>query len=726
MSRQSRTSPFSGEILNLSGEWRAHASEPDLARSFADPGYDDGSWTAVSVPHHWRSEPEFAESDGPLLYRRGFSRSTEPDDGRRRFLELDGIFYYGDVWFDGEYLGATEGYFTRHAFELTQPLRDRSEHVLSIEVACPPQHDRTSKRTITGGYWQSPVFDRALNPGGIWRPVRIASTGPVRVTRARVQCIDASVERGRLACNVTVDAASEPRTAHLHAVVRGPAGDVLLDAWRTSTLATGTNELAWMLTVDDPPRWWPRALGPQALCTLDFTVEVDGIASDGFSRTAAFREVRRDGSAVSINGESVFLKGASYAPARALLGEADDALVRADVERALDANLDLLRVHTHIASPALYDAADEAGLLLWQDLPMEGGYARGVRRQAARQARAMVELLGHHPSIVMWCAHDAPLGDDAPARVIANATVPTWGKEVLDRSTARAIARYDGTRPIIRSSGAGDDSHLFFGWRHGAITGLAPAIRAVPRLGRFVSAFGAQSVPDTAEWMHPELWPELPWDDLAEHHGMERSAFDAHIPVGDTKSFDEWREATQAYQAALLQLQIEDLRRCKGTPCGGFTVFCLADPSPAVGFGVVDHERVAKRGVRRAARRVPTRAADGRSADGERARGERHAPAARRRGGRRCRRRPHAYLAGRHRRRRGHVRRIGRSRRCRRRGGVARARRRAARRESLPARDPRSRAGAQELGLEARLQRPTVGYGLDRPVALGAARPRST
>ena len=31
---------------------------------------------------------------------------------------------------------------------------------------------------------------------------------------------------------------------------------------------------------------------------------------------------------------------------------------------------------------------------------------------------------------------------------------------------------------------------------HGTLAGLGPAIRAVPRLGRFVSAFGAQSVPE--------------------------------------------------------------------------------------------------------------------------------------------------------------------------------------------------------------------------------------
>jgi beta-mannosidase len=127
------------------------------------------------------------------------------------------------------------------------------------------------------------------------------------------------------------------------------------------------------------------------------------------------------------------------------------------------------------------------------------------------------------------------------------------------------------------------------------MAGVAPAVRALPRLGRFVSAFGAQSVPANAAWMGPKQWPQLDWDRLSEHHGMERAAFDTYVPPTDAKSFDEWCDATQAYQSALLQLQIEDLRRCKGSPCGGFTLFCFADPSPAVGFGLLDHERTPKR-----------------------------------------------------------------------------------------------------------------------------------
>src|SRR5213592_4334149 len=116
------------------------------------------------------------------------------------------------------------------------------------------------------------------------------------------------------------------------------------------------------------------------------------------------------------------------------LGEATPAELARDVQLALDANLDLLRVHAHVSRPELYAAADHAGLLLWQDFPLQWGYARGVRRQAVRQARAMVDMLGHHPSIANWCAHNEPLaldfqpGDDleplAVTRLAASMLLP--------------------------------------------------------------------------------------------------------------------------------------------------------------------------------------------------------------------------------------------------------------------------------------------------------------
>ena len=104
--------------MDLSGTWRAAVADEALRRSFADRDGADDAWEDVPVPGHWRSVPAFAGSDGPLLYRRRFDADA-PAPGERAWLVLDGLFYPGDVWLDGAYLGDTEGYFIRHTFEVT-------------------------------------------------------------------------------------------------------------------------------------------------------------------------------------------------------------------------------------------------------------------------------------------------------------------------------------------------------------------------------------------------------------------------------------------------------------------------------------------------------------------------------------------------------------------------------------------------------------------------------
>ena len=74
---------------------------------------------AGPLAQHARRSPA---SDGPVLYRHRFP-ATPLADGRRRFLTFEGVFYYGDVWLDGGYLGATEGYFAPHTFEITDAAR---------------------------------------------------------------------------------------------------------------------------------------------------------------------------------------------------------------------------------------------------------------------------------------------------------------------------------------------------------------------------------------------------------------------------------------------------------------------------------------------------------------------------------------------------------------------------------------------------------------------------
>jgi beta-mannosidase len=602
--------------MDLSGTWRAAPADEHLRRAFPDPDLDDSGWEQVLVPGHWRAAPAFAGHDGPVLHRTRFG-APAPAEGQRAWLTFEGLFYQGDVWLDGAYLGDTEGYFAPHTFEVTEALRARAEHQLAVEVTCAPQTDRTAKRNITGVFQHWDCLDPDWNPGGIWRPVHLAETGPVRIARLRVVCQHATPERAVLSLHATLDADSV-RTVGLRTTVGGHDHHV------EQPLAAGPNEVGWTVAVERPDLWWPRALGDPILHDVAVEVHVlpggdpprPGGMSDRRTLRTGLRQVRLRDWVCSVNGERLFLKGANQGPTRMALAEASPDELARDVDLAVATGLDLLRVHAHVTRPELYDAADRAGLLLWQDMPLQWGYARGIRKQAVRQAGAMVDLLGHHPSIALWCGHNEPMAIDVSPgsleerramvglalRAGAAQQLPTWNKSVLDRSIKRALERADPSRPVIAHSGIvphlprldGTDSHLYFGWYWGDERAFPGFCRAMPRMARFVSEFGAQAVPSDAAFCEPERWPDLDWERLERTHALQRSILDRHVPTAEHATFESWREATQRYQATVIKHHVEHLRRLKYRPTGGFAQFCFADGHPAITWSVLGHDRAPK------------------------------------------------------------------------------------------------------------------------------------
>src|SRR5207248_6089113 len=115
--------------------------------------------------------------------------------------------YQGDVWLDGGYIGTTEGYFFPHAFEVTDALAARAEHMLAVEVTCSRPTDKTAKRNLTGVFQHWDCIDPEWNPGGIWRPVRLEASGPVRIARLRTLVREATDVRAVVSFRAEVDAA---------------------------------------------------------------------------------------------------------------------------------------------------------------------------------------------------------------------------------------------------------------------------------------------------------------------------------------------------------------------------------------------------------------------------------------------------------------------------------------------------------------------------------------
>ena len=516
--------------MDLSGPWRAALADDDLRRGALGLDYDDDGWEAVPVPGHWRSTPAFAESDGPLLYRTRFELDAGPP-GARQWVVLDGVFYQADVFLDGAYLGDPEGYFFPHSYEITDLARLAPEHVLAVEVACAQPQDRRAKRNLTGVFQHWDCMDPDWNPGGLWRGVRIERTGPVRINRMRVLCRDAEPERANVMVRAELDS-DEARTVRIRTTV-----DDAVERELEQSLATGTNVVEWTFGVDNPRLWWPRALGEQPLSTLEVAVSVDHEPSHARSVRTGLRQVAMHRWVLSVNGERLFLKGVNAGPTRMALAEATPDELRRDVVLAAEAGLDLIRVHGHITRPELYEAADELGMLIWQDLPLQWGYARSVGKQAARQAAEAVDLLGHHPSVAIWCGHNEPLTLDvrpgepvactrtAIEFVSARSSRAGTARSSTPASSARWSAPTARARslptpaspPTSRSSTAPTATSTSAGTTARSVTcrpsrrGLAPhgpvrqRARRAGRAGR-------------RRFMEPERWPDLDWGRLQEHH----------------------------------------------------------------------------------------------------------------------------------------------------------------------------------------------------------------
>lgn len=598
--------------MELSGRWVATEADDDVRRFGIGPDSDDSCWTPIEVPGHWQQTDAFADSDGPLMYRHRFV-APPPAEGRRRWIVFDGIFYQADAWLDGAYLGDPEGYFFPHSFDVTRLSRIGEEHVLAVEVACAPQ-DRHARTNITGILQDWDGLPSGWNPGGLWRPMRIYDTGPVRIDRLRVLCRDADPRRA----HVRITAQLDSDESH-EIIVRTRRDDVIVDE-HAAAVATGHNELEWSIDIRDPDLWWPRELGGQPLTRLTVEVVVDGESSDERYRRVGLRQVEWNDWICSVNGERIYLRGTNLMPITVGVGDTTDDLIERDLGHVLDLGLNAIRVHGHISRRSLYDRADELGLLILQDFPLERTHARSVRTRAVAQAQAAVDSLGHHPSIALWSAHNEPVDTGATLgggwrtrlRDVAAQQLPSWNKSVLDRWVKRSFERADTSRTTIAHSGVlphlplldGTDSHVWFGWVHGEADGLARRARVLPRSVRFVSEFGADSVPDSL----PDLpgadsavdrswgarWPHLDWDRWTAELGYRREIFEAWLPPEEFASFDEWRETTQLYQSYVLKTQIETLRRLKYRPTGGFCFSSLADPAPNVSPSVLDHRRVPK------------------------------------------------------------------------------------------------------------------------------------
>ena len=552
------------ETVKPIANWRAARSTEQLQRQFSDPDFDDSTWTSIDVPSHWQTADEFSDFDGTLLYRADLTVPTlQPD--QRRWLRFNGLCYAGDVFIDGVYVGQTEGYFTHHRFEITDLLPTAGTSVLAVEVAAPRTGDPGQQRNLTGWFTHGPGLPRDWNPAGIWRPVVLVDTGPVAIRHFRALCSEADAAHAEIHLRAVL-LASEPGEVTLTTEVAGTTST------SSHTVAAGENQVEWQLTIEDPDLWWPVGHGDQPLFDLEVSARVNGAVSDRKHRRIGFRSTSMRDFIQRVNNRRTFLRGVNIAPLTVDLASMSVEDIHAEARAIRAAGFNMVRIRSHVTRHEFIDACDELGLLVWQDLPLAGSYARSVTSAAEQQTRDMIDLLSHHPSIVAWGGHMRPHTSEprsTAAPDLRQQQIPSWNRTILDRAVRRSFEQSDPSRPVITHSDvaphvpqlSGSDIGLYFGWLDGEAADIAEYAATLPRLVRFVSDMGAQALP-------ADLSTEL--DDLLEVHGSEAGALRSVVPPGTYPDAASWAGAMRAYQADVIKTTIESLRVLKYQPTGGF------------------------------------------------------------------------------------------------------------------------------------------------------------
>jgi beta-galactosidase len=407
---------YGRSVLPMNRDWRYQRGRVVGAEA---PEFDDSSFEQVVVPHTnirlpWHS---FDDKDYEFVstYRRRF-RTPSDAQGKRIFVDFEGVMTASTVWINGVALGEYKGGFTPFSFELTPHLRKDGENVLTMQV------DSTERSDI-------PPFGYEIDYmtfGGIYREVSLRVVPAFYLDNIFAHPKD--VLSGQPALDVDCFLAGTP-----------PRGELVLEAELLDgerTLAKASRPFRASPASDPDAAADPVTSAPVYLSTETandpgkqtisfkeiggvklwdlatpnlYTVRVRllraGRVMDEDTRRIGFREAAFTDHGFSLNGRILKLRGLDRHQTFPFVGQAMPARVQRQDAKILRHNLhcNIVRTSHYPQSRHFLDCCDEIGLLVLEEIP--GWQHIGPepwKLLAIDNVGRMVRRDWNHPSIILW------------------------------------------------------------------------------------------------------------------------------------------------------------------------------------------------------------------------------------------------------------------------------------------------------------------------------------
>ena len=447
--------------IDLDGEWRF---VPDPERLFHPGTLPEGE--PIQVPGCWEAQVAHQYRVLTAWYRRGV---MIPDDwrGDRVLIHFGAVMYRCWIYLNGTRVGEHEGGYTPFTVDAQSAVRWGEENELVVEVFNPVNAlaDYPGLAIERVLYAEELVPDLPLSEAphgkqvwyssqsGIWKSVLMERAPDVHLTLLNV-FPDVPAERALVRWSIEgFDDRSRRRSAGSGDGTggdgMGPPLEIALtvldpDGAEVSRVTLPVRGTHGEVSVEVPnPRLWD--VGQPNLYRLEARLHRDGRAFDGMAARFGMREITTRDGQIILNGRPIYIRGAldqdlypdtiSTPPSREYLDN--------QLRLAREMGLNLLRCHIKVPDAAYLDAADEAGILLWCELP---NWLRFTSRSAARgreTMEAMVQWMANHPSIVIWTI----INEDWGTRLRREARDRRWLVKMYDR-----LKELDPTRLIVDNS----------------------------------------------------------------------------------------------------------------------------------------------------------------------------------------------------------------------------------------------------------------------------------
>ncbi|MGA6161637.1 glycoside hydrolase family 2 protein [Amycolatopsis magusensis] len=541
-------------------------------------------------------------------------------DGEDERVDLvcEGLDTVAELTLNGKPVGSATNMHRTHRFDLRDALREGANE-LAVTFRSPVRYAQRMRDELgdrPGPYPEPFQFIRkaACNFGwdwgpryttcGIWRPIGVHRWHTARLAEVRPEVTVDADGTGRVKLHVGVE-----RTGSHELVATARIGRAHRE---TVTIPAGQREALLELTVGNPELWWPRGHGEQPLYEVHVELRAAEETLDLWERRIGIRSVELDTTpdaggtpfTFRVNGKAILVRGVNWIPDDVFFPRITPGRYAARLDQACDAGVNLIRVWGGgiYESDSFYDAADERGLLVWQDFlfacaayPEEEPLAGEVRAEAEDAVRR----LAWHPSLVLWNGNNENIWGFWDWDWKDSLGGRTWGAGFYFGTLAEVVARLDPARPYWPGSPySGDPAlhpndpehgpiHIWDVWNDRDYEDYRTY------RPRFVAEFGYQGPPAhrtaldgfAVSALEPDS-PAVLTHQKAEN-GAEKLARGLAEHFGPVTGHDDWHYLTQLNQARAILLGVEHFRslwpRCTGT-----VVWQLNDCWPSMSWAAID------------------------------------------------------------------------------------------------------------------------------------------